>query len=276
MTIYALEVKDPKRAIVPHWGKVPWLAKADKIEFKPGVNIVFGPNGSGKSTLIQALAMMKHCFGSGLPVVTENSIRDFSGDGFRAEKLRDGLVLRCDDEVCRYASPDLKLARYAGSIDDDFGFEQIQQMFAQRAAGAASSGEKMIGEIARIAFAQGVEIKHKHRATEKDFTTQRGKKLYKAATKALYSKGRKTMPRQQVLLFDEVERSMDFVNEAMWWDKIEHARKGVTIQVILATHSPFALAMNEDEVNFIETSPGYIEKAREAMADAGWRLSTDI
>jgi predicted ATPase len=259
MTIHSLEVIDPERACVHHWKEVPWLAKPQKIEFKPGVNIIFGPNGSGKSTLIKAIAMMKHCDGIGLPVVTKDGIKDFKMGEFGMGKgIADGIILHCG-----YVSPDLTIGRWGmAGIDGDFGGEQIQQMFAKKTKGRASSGERGLEELVRIAFAKDVKVDY--RIERENFLD---KKLYDFAVQALQPSDNEGGT--GVFLFDEIERSMDFANQALWWKQVRTAAMLQQIQMIFATHSPFALTFNEGDVNFIEPEPGYVERAREAMNNAG-------
>lgn len=51
--IEALEIEDPTRTCIP-WPKVAWLQ--ERVEFSPGLNILFAPNGSGKSTVLTTIA----------------------------------------------------------------------------------------------------------------------------------------------------------------------------------------------------------------------------
>ena len=89
--ISAIIVKDPSNTPIKWWNDVEWLKGRKKIEFKPGLNILFGPNGSGKSTVLSAIAQMLMCEQGGDQVhIGQQRERDDQADELREQELGAG------------------------------------------------------------------------------------------------------------------------------------------------------------------------------------------
>ena len=66
---------------------------------------------------------------------------------------------------------------------------------------------------------------------------------------------------QQTIILDEPESSM----QVALWRRIlvEDPKRFERLQVILATHSPFAFSL--PHANYIEMNPGYLRECKEAL-----------
>ncbi len=72
------------------------------------------------------------------------------------------------------------------------------------------------------------------------------------------------MPWQHVILLDEIERSLDFAKQAAVWKQLRQFLADGLHQVIIASHSPFAVSV--PGASYIETVPGYLDSSRKALA----------
>ena len=72
------------------------------------------------------------------------------------------------------------------------------------------------------------------------------------------------------LLLDEPDRSLSIPWAAnMWLNIAERHGASKEVQIIAATHCPFALDL--PNVNYIETEPGYLDQCRRVMQQVGVR-----
>lgn len=258
--IYSLLVDDPKSTPAPvaHWSEVPWLKKVGRIDFKPGLNIIFGQNGSGKSTVITALATLLHCRQTNWPVVTKQSCGDFLRSSGR---LGNGLTLEHDGQPCRYlgiadmdAIPENRVVKIALSLKE-------HGKHVGRGYHEMSAGQKSVVRLMRFLRhdAKKTGFRLKSSAVTPDFQP-----IYSAAVEAVKNpKPQRGTPKQQVILLDEVDLSLDFAHQAAVWSQLRQLIAGGQHQVIIASHSPFAV--NVPGAHYIETSEGYLDASRKAL-----------
>lgn len=256
--IYELSIKNPKNTPVLHWGKVSFLSKPMTLEFAPGLNIMFGPNGSGKSTIIDGLATMLHCREGNWPAVTKTSVRAFlRPDG----KFATGLHIEHDGQPARY------LGIQTAAFVPEKGVAKVKLAMSEgehligRAAGSMSSGQASVTKLVRFLRHDAVKTKYvmKTSSVGGEF-----KPLWEAAVQHLKAaKARPGMPKQQTILLDEVDHNLDFAHQMMVWKTLRSLVEDGKHQVIVASHSPFAV--NVPGAHYIETSPGYLEASRGAL-----------
>lgn len=260
--IYELQIRSAKLSPIRHWDTVDWLKGQTSIEFKPGLNIIYGPNGSGKSTLLAGLATLMHCYETNWPVVSRQSCDRFMA---ASGKYLSGLVLTHDGAPCRYLGvDDPDLAPTTGVTEHKVvldvpklktrngeGFRSIDRM---------SHGQATLTKLGRFLRAEPEKTKFKITAKK---CTEEQLPLFEVATESLSNvvetKGHK---RQQVVLLDEVDRSLDFTKQASVWKQIR-ALVDDNYQVIIASHSPWAAV--QPEAHYIETTPGYLDRTRRAL-----------
>lgn len=248
-----LTITDMEDLPLGWWSEVKWLRKNSEFKFEPGLNIIFGKNATGKSTLLQLLAMTFHCYDGGYPKVTQSSIAEIMG-GLLDQERKKGYSVEHDGNLVFYINPDMEVGLKGGSFDNDFMAEGVQNLFNRN----RSQGERSLGKMTKIfedMDKQDDVIYTFHEDCVNDVWAkklQHGLHILKNPT--IGNTGRKT------ILIDEPERSMDFENEIKFWGFIK--RMAERDQVIVATHSPFALYT---DANFIQTTYGYITRSKKLI-----------
>jgi predicted ATPase len=256
--IYKLSIKDPAKT------PVRWLAKVDAIqqqrvfEFRPGLNILWGRNGSGKTSLTKVLARLFHCEQGNHPLVTEESLRQLTGDGtLEAADIRKGLQVVHDGQGVRHFDPGSAVGLMGGlaAFDWDFGAEGISNAMFKGSAGQTTmfrfdriAEEIVASEVPKVAW------KFPRDRAAKDTLGQR----VALAAHLLESNAEKGPP---TILLDEPERSYDLNTQIGIWRFLRAYSDQV--QFIVASHSLFALKI--PEAHYIELSPGYLEGAEKAL-----------
>lgn len=258
--IHSILVDDPKTtpASCGYWPEVSWLKNVERIDFKPGLNIVFGKNGSGKSTLISALATLMHCKQTNWPLVTKQSCELFLRSNGNIAR---GLHVEQDGQPCRYlgiadmdAIPDGRVVKLALAMTE-------HGKHASRGYHEMSSGQKSIVRLLR--FLRHDAKKTGYRLKTSSVTTD-FRPIYNAAVWSLkHPVTVKGAPKQQTILLDEVDLSLDFAHQAAVWSQLRKMISDGKHQVIVASHSPFAV--NVPGAHYIETSEGYLDASRKAL-----------
>jgi len=256
--IRAVVCEDAARASVPWWSSVPFLVAHPRIEFTPGLNVVFGPNGSGKSTLLRAIARVLHCEQGGAPLVTATSVEALARRKTLTgpETLLDGLRVEHDGRVVGYFSADARPGVVGARFDDDFLVEGVRETMALT---RASSGQAQLDRLARTMMRESAPI-------GRTIHEERVNDLWAARVRACDQMLVPTIePGPATILLDEPERSLDLlVRPRMWKRVLAEAR---TKQILVATHDVFALYLGVD-TNVIETQDGYASACRDVVASA--------
>jgi len=74
---------------------------------------------------------------------------------------------------------------------------------------------------------------------------------------------------QQTIIMDEPESFLSIPMQVAFWRRIlgEDPKRFERLQLIVATHSPFAFRLSH--ANYIEMNPGYLRECKEALKFAG-------
>lgn len=252
-----LVIHAPDRAILPWWSKVPWLHGKSEIAFTPGINVLFGPNGSGKSAVLRTIARLTFCEQGGFSALTETSIRAYVR--IDKEALPDGIGIETDGQPVRYADPSQRVGVVGGGFDNDFFDEGFHEAIARESAGQA-----VIRRLTRV-------IGPPPPSQIRDVVGKGVNDIWlKAKERALLNLEPRIPKGPATVLLDEPDRSMDLPLQEMFYREVLPRSLKRNIQVILATHNPFALLL--PEANWIETQPGYLETCRSAVL----RLGADL
>jgi ABC-type multidrug transport system ATPase subunit len=240
---------------------VPGVA-GKTFTFKPGLNILVGQNGAGKSTVLKACALSLAAHQGGYSVVTQSWVQDllgFSGDRIQYpwEVTHDGLPMY-------FIDPRIATGLSNGAFDEDFFAAGLANTVAR-----SSTGEKT---LSRIDQAVGVIIGKKSMPKQilwkmdKRHLSDTWQKRLEIVEK--YLEG--TIPcGQQTIVMDEPESYLGIPIQVGFWKRVigEDPKRFDNLQVIIATHSPFAFGIPHG--NYIEMEPGYIKRCEEALEFAG-------
>lgn len=277
-----------------HAHDIPFLLANTTIDFQPGINIIFGPNGSGKSTIIDLCAGLLLAKQAGRTVVTREAITDIHG--MLGDELPPAMIAH-DGKPILHVDPRRAVGLKHGHFDDDFLIEAIcslrnddrssGQLSSLRIAGAVeiimrdgqrkktakSDRETSISSSKRkkppaskqfsressqeaaAAFPDDVEWK-----IAKDngaFSVKRAK-LAEALLAPTIGAGQRT------ILMDEPEAGFSLVWQAGFWQNVMSSKQAAGFQIIVSSHSPFAL--NVPGAHYIETESGYIDACRKLFA----------
>jgi energy-coupling factor transporter ATP-binding protein EcfA2 len=300
--IYGLEVSDPARSIVPWWKDVPFLQGKKQIEFNPGLTLVFGPNGSGKSTILVAIAKALCAWQGGVSKLTEASIGDYRERSIKEKGLLDGVLPNHDGRGVLFIDPTKAPGVHSSYIDDEFGFEQIRDMLASR----ASAGQVTLGRVQGLF--ESIEDPSLVPFPDTSFALRSMNDLWMDWAKRIEQilrgsgplppsflqpepKGKKPKrirpvqsskkpeppkrgpdPRIPTIILDEPDRSLSIPWAANLWANLASKVDKDKIQIIAATHCPFAIDL--PGVTYLETEPGYLDKCRIVYRQVGKRIET--
>ena len=262
------------------WAKgVPLLASGT-VEFSPGVNVLFGPNGSGKSTIVGACAFLMAAEQGGVSTVTKKWVDDMFG--FSGEDVP-SCVLEHDGQPVMYIDSRKEVGVMTGGIDDDFFMKGMESILSR----SRSTGELSLTKLDKVLRAVFPEkekkpSRKKERFSRKGFQEDVGFpkeiswKMTKGSVNDVWkdrleraervlagseAKGRRT------LLLDEPDSGFSLPWQDWFWNDMMLRKEMSEFQVIVATHSPFALGVKGAHV--IETHEGYVAACRRMLKTLG-------
>lgn len=259
--IRSIKIVNPAKAPLKWVAEVPALAKSQKFEFKPGLNILWGKNGSGKSTLIKLLARLTHCEQGGSTQITFDSLRELFATRFDnidedLQAILASLEFDHDGQCVRYFDPSAAVGLKHGAFDDDFFTMGVMNTMFKGSSGQTTMFrfDKILKELI-----EGKVPEIKHKIQRVDYETSRNKEL--AAAEAFLKGAGECGP--VTVLLDEPERSYDLTHQVAIWRFLRGAAKKV--QIIAASHSFFALQLPEanyitmDDPKYLEDSSGCLK-----------------
>lgn len=248
--ITRLIVVDPDRSCTSWWSATTALKNIKEIEFSPGINVLWAPNGSGKSTILTTMARMLHCEQGGSIKYTNCSVSNLRGQTSLGDFM-DGVYPEHDGQVI-YAAPEKVFGLIGGGFDDDFFDAGFKETMARD-----SSGNNVLRRLTpalMVALCGSVSLpknKHKTKLPENMAARAMGTLSQTIAT----------------VLLDEPDLSLDIPRQQKFFANMPVDLKA---QVIMATHSPFAL--NIPGAKYHDLVPGYLEECRNACRALHSRL----
>jgi predicted ATPase len=227
--------------------KIPFFNLNNEFSFQPGLNILFSPNGSGKSTLLKMLSLFTASNQGGVSTITSQWIHDV----FMAKKLN-GISIEHDGQPVFYSNPREAVGLSHGAFDDDFFNDGIQNTLSKKSSGYTTiqrldKSFSILSGAAKSPISIGSKVGANNEAYE-------------------FLKG--NIPTgQQTHIFDEPETAMAIPAQEKLFEYFQKLSSNT--QIIIATHSPFALKC---KANFIEFDDRYVKSSIESIG----RLSSSL
>lgn len=293
--IDALTIQSRKESCMPWVEQLDYFKRNPETVFKPGLNILFGSNGSGKSTVLQLLAQTLAAAQGGTSVVTQSWIQDVFTFGGNELQLPCDVVH--DGQPVMFFDARAKEGLIGGSFDDDFFSLGIANAMAK-----GSTGQLGLRRLDRLLSVLVADIKARSAAPAQPAATEeKPKRRTKKPAEPVKPKvgfpteiewriNRKSVnevwqaklaqveamlaakrdPGPRTFLFDEPESGFSLPWQAGLWSNIFSRVDPAQHQVIVATHSPFALGI--PGAHYIEMTPGYLDEAKVAVASLAGRI----
>ena len=244
-----------------HWaGKLPYFQANQEVQFKPGLNVLFGANGSGKSTLLRMLGLSLAAVQGGRSTITQDWLN--SAMPYRAEAIGFPWRIKHDGQPALFcdARDAVGLIGGGAAFDDDFFSEGV-------AAGMlrASAGQTTMSRLNRAlgALTAAKEGKPDSFPTEVQWKVSRTH-MAKAARDQLDAwLAPSCAAGPHTILLDEPESGFSLAWQSGLWRNILSKVDPEKFQVIVATHSPFALGI--EGAHYIDLTPAYRTESEFAL-----------
>ncbi|KWT95574.1 MULTISPECIES: AAA family ATPase [unclassified Variovorax] len=251
--------------------QLPFFAGRKKLDFKPGLNILFGPNGCGKSTVLRILSDTMCATQGGVSAITEESLRSTIEAPFQKAAV-DGIGLKVthDGQPAVFVDSRKQIGVSGGSFDEDFLREGIMSKLSER---EASHGQVSVQRINRaLAILAGkakmpTDIVRKVGAGNLNSVWKPKLELIEGRMAASIEPG------QPSILLDEPESNFSIEWQSQLWHAFAQERSTASFQIIVATHSVFALGISG--ANYVEFTPGALAKAKDALLAKARGLSAE-
>lgn len=224
--------------------KLDFFKENKEMSFKPGLNIIFAPNGTGKSTILSLLAISTASKQGGYSVVTSD------WNGLYSSESLDGIEVFHDGQATMYCNPREAVGLFEGmaSFDDEFLSEGIAEMQLKESTGYTTMA-RLAKILSVLACEKSPKSEIEYRVKKEYLKPERMKMLEPRIEKGQFS-----------ILLDEPESGLAIHAQSNIFNLINKAAKEKNLQIIVATHSLFALSCLD--ANFIELRPNYLDVAR--------------
>lgn len=250
---------------------VPFFKGRRRIDFKPGLNILVGPNGCGKSTVLKILGESLCATQGGVSAVTETAVHvgvdmmsglALSRDRGKAKKPgmvdKLGLKVAHDGQPVVYCDPRQTVGLRGGAFDDDFFTAGVSEAMGRGSHGqtALRRAQGALGILTGDApFPASIQ-----RAMKADSVND----MWRQALGILETRFQPTVPLGQAsVLLDEPESNYSIQWQARLWSILARPEVAQRYQVIVASHSAFALGI--PHAHYLDLVPGFRSEAEQAL-----------
>ena len=246
---------------------IAFFKKHKTLEFFPGLNVLFGPNGCGKSTILKILAQTMCAEQGGVSCVTHDAFMHMTGGMFGKPTDSIGVGVVHDGQPVVYCDTRRAVGLDSGHFDDDFMSEGLKEVMANE----ESHGEQ---SIRRFADTLGIVAGKKPPPKEVVFKTHAkgatGERLERWSILEKRMNGTCEKGAFSILM-DEPESNLSLSNQHDVFSFIDRVAVDNNVQVIVASHSPFALGL--PNTHYVDMAPGYMDTCITMMKALGQRLN---
>ncbi len=245
--------------------QLPYFKERESLNFTPGLNVLFGPNGCGKSTILKMLGGAMCATQGGVSTITESALREnvdlwagASSDSKPASKA--GLHVVHDGKPVVFSDPRMHQGLMGGSFDDDFFEKGVIETshISKRSHGQAVLARvdsALATLLGKVPFPDTVDNRLDKRALND--TWKRGLTVLEEQMASNCEAGLPTV------LLDEPEANFSLVWQARIWKLLAQPDVSQKYQVIVASHSPFALGIAH--ANYIDFEAGFRQECEAVL-----------
>jgi predicted ATPase len=274
LMIESVSFKAVAESCLPWASSMAFFTKNPRVDFKPGLNVVFGKNGSGKSTLARLLALSLAAEQGGVSTATQSWMTTV------CNRSKPELTLPCevahDGQPAMYLNARATPGLVGGSFDDDFFSEGLQRTLQK-----GSTGELGLTHLTRIiqvlngkAPAEGSG----HPLVASGFPSDIVWKVQRWGRECAHDQqiallegllAPKCAVGPKTIILDEPDSGFSLAWQEGFWSNILATVDPAAFQIIVATHSPFALKL--PNAHYIEMTPGIIAESETALSCLDYR-----
>lgn len=260
----------PQSKLFNYAKDVPYFQGRSQVTFQPGLNILVGPNGCGKSTVLNILGQALCATQGGVSTVTETSVHD--GVDMMAGIKRSlgavdrgmtdhlGLHVAHDGQPAVYCDPRATVGLTRGAFDDDF-FRQGMLEISERGSHGQHALRRAGGVLAILREEAPFPT-----AIHWQLNLDRVNDVWKEALDVLARRFEPAIPTgQPTILLDEPEANFSLVWQARLWQLLAQPRVAERFQVIVATHSAFALGIAH--AHYLDLQDGFRTEAEQVLRE---------
>ena len=240
--------------------KLDYFKSKKKVQFKPGLNILFGPNGCGKSTLLRVLGETMCAVQGGVSVITERAVRDTVS--FKGRDVTDsiGLKVRHDGQPVTFCDPRNAVGLDMGAFDDDFMDMGLRNLLGgKKASHGRTSGMRIEKTLEILTRKSSPPTKTENRLSAPGVNSS-----WKTALEIVQGRMAATIERgQPTILLDEPELNFSILWQRSLWNLLGDPAVAENFQIIVASHSVFALGV--PHAHYLDLKPGYVEDSTNVL-----------
>lgn len=245
-----------------------FFKKSKGVEFKPGLNVLVGPNASGKSTILRMLGATMCATRFGVPQLSQTSISETvqfpnTFSDVRSEKaMRDaiGLSVEHDGQPIMFCDP----RTTSGLAGKDF-----DAVFFKDAEAGAPDGKRRSNGLSVLvrsdaALSTLAGLRPFPKTIEYGMNKKSVNSTWVNAIEIIEKRMQATIPKgQPTILLDEPETNFSLVWQSRLWDFLADPKIADKFQIIVASHSAFALGI--EHAHYIETEAGFADEATSSL-----------
>jgi predicted ATPase len=243
---------------------VPFFQGRKALAFKPGLNVLVGPNGCGKSTVLQMLGRTMCATQGGVSVVTESALSDnvdmMARIGRDKGRMRHkvGLKVKHDGQPVVFCDPRNRTGLTGGALDDDFFHEGLRECLQRGSHGQTALG-RLNPALAILMGDAPFPAAVEQRVQRKNVNSMWAEALDVLEAAMAGSEE----PGQRTILLDEPEANFSLVWQSRLWRRLADPKVAERFQVIVATHSAFALGIGH--AHYIDFVEGFRDEAEATL-----------